>query len=59
MLTFHNDRSRTGQNLTETILTPTNVNSTQFGLLRVLAADGHVDGQPLIASNLSVSGVLA
>jgi hypothetical protein len=58
VLTYHNDNSRLGQNLTETILTPTNVNATQFGLLRVLPADGLVDGQPLIASNLSVSGVL-
>ena len=58
VLTYHNDNSRSGQNLTETILTPANVNATQFGLLRVLPADGLVDGQPLIASNLSVSGVL-
>ena len=58
VLTYHNDNSRSAQNLTETILTPANVNATQFGLLRVLPADGLVDGQPLIASNLSVSGVL-
>jgi hypothetical protein len=57
VLTYHNDNSRSGQNLTETILTPANVNATQFGLLRVLPADGKVDGQPLIASNLSVGGV--
>jgi hypothetical protein len=58
VLTYHNDNSRSGQNLTETILTPATVNSTQFGLLRVLAADGLVDGQPLIASGLSVNGAL-
>ena len=57
VLTYHNDNSRSAQNLTETVLTPTNVNATQFGLLRVLPADGLVDGQPLIVSNLSVSGV--
>jgi PQQ-like domain len=56
VLTYHNDNSRSGQNLTETLLTPATVNSTQFGLLRVLPADGLVDGQPLIASNLSVNG---
>jgi hypothetical protein len=56
VLTYHNDNARTGQNLAETTLTPANVNATQFGLLRVLSADGLVDGQPLIASNLSVSG---
>ena len=58
VLTYHNDNSRTGQNLAETILTPANVNATQFGLLRVLSADGLVDGQPLIASNLNVSGAV-
>ncbi len=58
VLTYHNDNSRTGQNLTETTLTPSTVNSTQFGLLRVLPADGLVDGQPLIASALSVNGTL-
>ena len=56
VLTYHNDNSRSGQNLAESILTPANVNAAQFGLLRMLAADGLVDGQPLIASNLSVSG---
>ena len=56
VLTYHNDNSRSAQNLAETTLTPANVNATQFGLLRVLAADGLVDGQPLIVSNLSVSG---
>jgi Immunoglobulin I-set domain len=58
VLTYHNDNSRSGQNLTESVLTPTVVNSTQFGLLRVLTADGSVDGQPLIASGLSVNGAL-
>jgi hypothetical protein len=58
VLTYHNDNSRSAQNLTETVLTPANVNATQFGLLRVLPADGLVDGQPLIASNLSVSGAM-
>jgi hypothetical protein len=57
VLTYHNDNSRSGQNLTETVLAPANVNAAQFGLLRVLAADGLVDGQPLIVSKLSVSGV--
>jgi hypothetical protein len=55
VLTYHNDNSRSGQNLTEFVLTPTTVNSTQFGLLRVLPVDGRVDGQPLIASGVSVN----
>jgi hypothetical protein len=49
---------RTGQNLTETILTPTNVSSASFGLLHLLAADGLVDAAPLVVSQLSVGGVV-
>lgn len=56
VLTYHNDNYRSGQNLTETALTPADVNAAQFGLLRILSADGLVDGQPLIVSNLSVGG---
>src|SRR5690349_5812418 len=53
VLTYHNDNERTGQNLNETILTPANVNSTQFGLLQVLATDGKVDAQVLCAGGVS------
>ena len=56
VVTYKNDVARTGQNLTETALNPTNVNSTSFGLLRVLAADGKVDAQPLYVSQLTVAG---
>jgi outer membrane protein assembly factor BamB len=56
--TYKNDVARTGQNLTESILTPTNVNSTSFGLLRILAVDGKVDAQPLYLSHLTVGGSL-
>jgi hypothetical protein len=54
--TYKNDLSRTGQNLTETSLTLTNVNASSFGLLRILATDGKVDAQPLYLSALSVGG---
>jgi len=56
VLTYKNDLSRTGQNLTESILTLANVNSAGFGLLRNLMVDGKVDAQPLYVSRLSVSG---
>ena len=47
---------RTGQNLTETVLTPSNVNSSTFGLLYELPADGLVDATPLVVSNLTING---
>ena len=54
--TFHNDNLRTGQNLTETTLTPATVNSQTFGLLRNLSVDGRVDAEPLYLSQLRVAG---
>lgn len=54
--TYHDDVQRTGLNTHESILTPSNVNSSSFGLLRVLSVDGKVDGEPLYVSNLSVGG---
>ena len=56
VLTYHNDTARTGQNLSETALTPANVNAASFGKLRLLAADGHVDAAPLIANGLMIGG---
>ncbi len=50
------DVMRTGQNLTESTLTPANVASASFGLLRNLKVDGRVDAQPLYLSALMVSG---
>ena len=54
--TYHNDASRTGQNTQETILTPANVNSTQFGKLFSVSVDGAVYAQPLYLSAVSIAG---
>jgi hypothetical protein len=58
VLTYHNDAMRTGQNLTETVLTPANVNTSSFGLVHILGADSVVDATPLVASNVSIGGSL-
>src|SRR5579863_1798875 len=54
--TFHNDNARTGQNTQESILTPSNVNSTQFGKLFSVAVDADVYAQPLYLSNVQIGG---
>jgi hypothetical protein len=54
IVTFKNDVGRTGQNLSESVLTVANVNSSSFGLLRNLSVDGKVDAQPLYLSQLTV-----
>jgi outer membrane protein assembly factor BamB len=56
VLTYKNDLNRSGQNLTETTLTPANVAAASFGLLRILAADGKVDAQPLYLSQFNLAG---
>jgi hypothetical protein len=58
IVTYKYDISRSGSNPTESVLTTSNVNSTSFGLLRFLPADGKVDAQPLYLSGLSVNGAI-
>ena len=54
VLTWHNDKARTGQNLQETQLTPATVNMSNFGKLFTLSVDGLVDAEPLYVPGLSI-----
>ncbi|HKW63461.1 MAG TPA: hypothetical protein VJN89_13010 [Candidatus Acidoferrum sp.] len=56
VLTYHYDIQRTGQNLKETTLTTSNVNSSTFGKVGEFAVDGQIDGQALFVSQLAISG---
>ena len=56
LVTYRDDLARDAANTTESLLTPTSVNSSSFGLLRMLMVDGKVDAQPLYLSQLSIAG---
>jgi len=56
--TYHYNLARNGLNPYETILTPANVNSTDFGKIGSHGTDGHVDAEPLFLANLTVAGKL-
>jgi hypothetical protein len=56
VLTAHNDIARTGQNPNETILTPANVNPTQFGRLFSQPISGAINAQPLYVSQVAIPG---
>jgi hypothetical protein len=57
VLTYHNNVARTGLDNKETILTLTNVNSSTFGRLFTVSADGLVDAQPLVLNAITIAGV--
>ncbi|HVO60871.1 MAG TPA: hypothetical protein VMT53_08040 [Terriglobales bacterium] len=56
VVTYHNDVARTGQNLTETVLTPSNVNSSNFGKVGFFSVDGKVDAEPLLLAGVDLGG---
>ena len=56
VLTNKMDNSRSGQNISETVLSTSNVNPTQFGKLFAFNVDGYVQAQPLYLTSLFIGG---
>jgi outer membrane protein assembly factor BamB len=56
VLTQHNNLSRTGVNLHETVLTPADVNQAGFGMLFKRVLDDQLYTQPLLVTNVAVNG---
>jgi PQQ-like domain len=57
VFTYHYDNSRDGVNPFETILTPANVNSGNFGKLFSYPVDGYIYGEPLYVPGVSIPTV--
>jgi chitodextrinase len=57
MFTHHNDSARTGQNVNETVLSLSNVNSTTFGKLASYSIDGIAHASPLYVGNVNIPSV--
>jgi hypothetical protein len=57
VLTFHNDNLRSGHNLHETFLKPSNVKTKTFGKLFSYPVDGYVYAEPLYVSQPAIPGL--
>ncbi len=56
VFTFHDDAMRTGQNLTETALSPSNVNQQSFGKVGTFALDGLTYASPVYVPGVNIPG---
>ncbi len=56
VVTYHNDVARTGQNTSETWLTPSNVNKSSFGFRFSQPVDGFIVAQPPHLPNVLIPG---
>ena len=54
VFTYRNDNFRTGQNLAESVLTPSTVNAKRFGLKFTDAVDGFIYAEPLYVPNVTI-----
>src|SRR5260370_1615235 len=54
VLTWHNDNGRTGQNLSETLLTPQNVNMATFVKVFSFQVDGQIYAHPLNVPDVEI-----
>src|SRR5690348_8384551 len=56
ILTHHYDAARTGANLSESILSPADVNPNQFGTVLSFSVDGQLYAQPLYVPGVPILG---
>ena len=56
VITYQYNVQRTGANLYETVLNPTNVNTATFGKIFACSVDSFIYGQPLFMPKLSIAG---
>jgi hypothetical protein len=55
VVSYHGDAASTGQDLTETLLTPSNVSSTDFGRIFDTTLDGQLYAEPLAVANVNIT----